>query len=497
MPDIHFSITDLITFKKYQDKQIVIFGLGVEGLSTYNLIRQALPMAEITLLDQKSLSEIEQSNPELAERWRQQTSVDAKVRFLKLSLSRSLDFSPDKTILIVSPGISNTKLHQEYRISNDIPVTTNAQLFFEAVDELRSLVPYQVQTIGITGTKGKSTTTAAIHHLLSESRYPSFLGGNIGTAPLNLLKELDTFLHERKEAQRRHQLKQDTLFFVLELSSHQLSRLSISPDIAVVLDITPEHLDYYATFDEYLEAKSALTRYQTSDSQVFFQKESQTATQLAELSPGTKTGYSLADFPLTADQLKVVGKHTRLNLVPAWLLSQQLGIPAQTAQQALAKFPGLPDRLEHVAESDSLMYINDSLATTPEATRAALESFEQPMVLIAGGYDRDLDYSELAENLAHRLTTGQLLGLVLFPPTGQRIFELLQPLLDEQHLNKVMIVEDMLTAVTSARELALKTPTQEKVVVLLSPAAASFGRFQNYADRSRQFKQAIAELEKK
>lgn len=341
--------------------------------------------------------------------------------------------------------------------------------------------------IGVTGTKGKSTTATAIHHLLQHAGFSANLGGNIGVPPLDLVKSLQTNSN-------------DQTYVVLELSCHQLARLSSSPKIAVVMAVTPEHLDYYPDFASYQKAKANICRFQTDSDLTIFNLDNDASAQIAQLSPGKKLSISqnnsVADAYLTNDQLvvqnqtviatsqlKLVGQHSCLNLLPSVLISLQLGMNPQQIREGLLTFTGLPHRLQLIAEHQRVKYYNDSLATTPEATIAAIQAFPtQPIILIAGGFDRGLDYS----NLAQMIGESSVKTTLLLPTTGEKIARSLAQETQTQLL--IEQVPDLKIAVERAKQLA-----QPGDVVLMSPASASFNQFKDYAERGETFARLVTE----
>jgi UDP-N-acetylmuramoylalanine--D-glutamate ligase len=444
---------DTSVFSDLENTNIALLGLGREAQSTYSFFETHMP-GKITfiLADEKPLSE-------LGEFWQKLVGADTAT----FSLLSELDWS-GIDFAAVSPGISDQKIMVEYEKPEEIAVITNTDLFFE----LAETAEVALITIGITGTKGKSTTTAGIHHVLKELNAPVVLGGNIGVPPLDLIDKL-----------RQLELEADQkAFAVLELSSHQLSRVTHSPDIAVVQAVTPEHLDYYPSFEDYLEAKKSVARFQTTTDVVFFNAESETAREIAQSSQGMQRGFTADMVDFDQSRLQIVGQHSVLNLVPAVLVAEYLHYEPQAAIDKLYSFTGLPHRLQLVFEkSDGTKYYNDSLATTPEAAVAAISSFDKPIVLIAGGYDRTLDYTELGAFLSSAADEHKLRGVVYFPPSGKRIVDAIK----NENVPKVK-VESMAEAVAEANKLA-----KPGDIVLLSPASASFGRFKNYADRGEQF----------
>lgn len=451
----------------FSDKQLIIFGLGREGVSTYHFLRQYAPTHSITLVDEKPLAE-------LSAEWQQIATEDAHVRVTSAA-QVTLD-SP--TLIFRSAGVPR---HKVETLFPGAEITSNTQLCFDMVNDLKTQ-GRDILTIGITGTKGKSTTSAAIQHVLKDNGFNAFLGGNIGKPPLKVLAEaLDSQLTRTDHS----------TILVLELSSHQLSDLTASPDIAVIQDVLPEHLDYYADFQEYWTAKSQIARHQTEKDLIFFNKQSETATKIAQLSVGTKIGFGdltpLTELVNPAD-LKVVGSHNYHNLLPAILIGRQLGLTNEQLAHALTTFTPLPHRLEKVAELKGVTFINDSLATNPQATIAALEAFKgQSVILIAGGFDRGLDYTDLGPVIA----THNVKSLILFKPTGEKIEAAVKQAAPTTAL-PIQYVTTMAEAVAQAWSVA-----EPGDIVLMSPASASFGVFKDYADRGEQFRNAARSLSEK
>lgn len=329
-----------------------------------------------------------------------------------------------------------------------------------------------ITTIGVTGTKGKSTTTSALHHLLQSLGHQSWLGGNIGKPPLDVLQEMTTQPDYFSSSQK--------LFAVLELSSHQLLDVDKSPDIAVVQTLLPEHLDYYPDVESYFQAKTKIVQFQSHPNQVFYFADNPDTAQLAQKSPGQHLGFGSENPEVSwlAETSPLPGKHNLINLLPAVLLARQLGHVQTEIEQAISTLKPLPHRLEPVATINGVTFINDSLSTTPPATVVALEAWaDQPIILIAGGFDRHQDYQPVVEYLANH-PIQLVIGL---PETGQRLLD---------QLNQDDRTQTVPTQMTDSLESAVATAKQAAKaggVVLLSPGAASFGQFRDYAERGERF----------
>lgn len=470
---------------KQDYKRVILAGLGREGLSSFEYLSGQLPDAQWVLADDKALSQLDPA-------W-QGAAANPRVRVTTLAelpeLVRELDLSD--TLLCKTAGIALEHPSLKLCLEKQATLTSNTALFF---DQLRAWTTPPV-TIGVTGTKGKSTTTSMIYHCLKENGANALLAGNIGVPPLSLLS--DPALSESAKP-----------VVVLELSSHQLRELTVSPNIAVVQNITPEHLDYYPSLEAYIQAKSAITRFQETDDWVVFNPIYEAPSSLAAATPAKKLAFSLeksADAVPTvfandgwlwhADErvlqisdVPLVGAHNLLNTMPAIAIAMSIfGLSAEATATAIRSFRGLPHRLEYVTEKNAVSFYNDSQATTPEATIAALTSFPgKSIILLAGGSDKGVSFDELGTHiLEHNVS-----NLLIFPPMGDAIALAVSNASSSSRKTPPAVtpVNSMAEAVRLAKQLA--TPNS---VVLLSPACASFGLFKNYQDRGDQFKKAVLE----
>ncbi len=458
------------TLKKLTNQQIIIFGLGNEGLSTYRFLRSRLPSNNFILIDERPLAELDQL-------WTNLVESNSKTQFTT-SLTELPQDELRNSLLFKTPGIPISHPIVQKIINAGSDISSNTQLFFDLVAEHNSdKKKPQLITIGITGTKGKSTTASLTHHILEKNKLESYLGGNIGRPAI------DAWMRWNKN---KHQTQS---FFVLELSSHQLAELKNSPHIAVVQDIISEHLDYYDDFKQYYQAKTQIARFQTKKDLIIFNKNSTAATKIALLSKGKKITFSLKDKALMAiaKVTPLMGEHNFYNVIPAVIIAQEFGLTNSQIKKAIKTFKSLPHRLEFVEEINGVKYYDDSIATVPEATIAALKTFsDKPIVLIAGGYERQQDY----KNLAKEIFKCNVKAISLLPPTGQRLLR------EIEHLNpcnqlRASIEEffNMDEAVCFAARKA-----QPGDVVILSPGAASFNNFKDYVDRGKQFKEAVKRL---
>ena len=450
--------------------QIIIFGLGREGLSTYRFLRSRLPNNNFILIDERPLDE-------LRPLWTKLIKKSARTKFTT-SLTDLPQDDLRNSLLFKTPGIPVSHPIVQKILDAGSEISSNTQLFFDLIKEQKANNKKpKITIIGVTGTKGKSTTSSVIHHILKKNKFESYLGGNIGQPALDAWMEWDKNQH------------QDHSFFVLELSSHQLAELKNSPDIAVVQDIVSEHLDYYDDFEQYYQAKTQIARFQTRKDTIIVNKNSKTATKLSKLSKAKKITFSLKDEHLlkTAKITSLMGEHNLYNVMPAIIIGQKLGLTDSQIKKALKTFKSLPHRIEFVAEINGVKYYDDSISTVPEATIAAIRTFAgKPIVLIAGGYERQQQYKELAKEIIEN----DVKSLSLLPPTGQRLMAELE------HLNPCnelrASIEEFSTMAEAVYYAAQKA--QPGDVVLLSPGAASFNNFVDYVDRGNQFKEAVQRL---
>ncbi|MCL2110208.1 UDP-N-acetylmuramoyl-L-alanine--D-glutamate ligase [Microgenomates group bacterium] len=496
----------------------LILGAGREGLSLYHFLRTYFPRLPLTIADQKPLSK-------WGDQWKQillddhdLTTIDGDnylgdlssfpVIFrspgIPLSLIgerlekemgnlSSIDFASDESR--ARTGIVESGWRAEGDPQKELAATANnffgggattgpashrsktnrGQLCLTSATSI-FLQLFSSQIIGTTGTKGKSTTASLIHHLLKESGLPTILVGNIGTPALNHLSSITP----------------DTII-VMELSSHQLQDLSLSPHIAVIQDINPEHLDYYPDFAAYVAAKAPITAHQSPDDYVIFNPNFTRPSQLAASSLAQKVPLSLADLPPSS----LRGEHNLQNIAAAVTVAKLFSLTSDQISRALTTFSPLEHRLQFIKTVNGADFYNDSLATTPEATIAAIKSFpDRPLILLAGGYERHQDYRALATTiLEHNVP-----AVILFPTTGERLreeIENLSSMTGPASRQSVIKTPQFFPATSLPEAFSLLPPLLKKYpssVVLLSPAAASFNLWPDYAARGRSFISAVNQL---
>lgn len=385
-------------------------------------------------------------------------------------------------VIVRSPGIpTNIAKLQEARDQGKW-VTSATNIFFS---ECQGMV------IGITGTKGKSTTTSLVAEILKR-RYPDVrVVGNIGRPVLDHLEGAN-----------------NKTVFVAELSSHQLEDSRYSPHIAVILDIVPEHLDYYGNFDQYAQAKSQIVSHQKPEDIVIFNPSHQIVKGFGEQAGSQKYRFALSpvdglicwvdsevvfsqgksDKPnsvLVTNQIPLLGKGNLENTLAAVSVGLTLDVPIEMIRDAVREFKPLEDRLEFVGEVGGIRFYNDSLATIPEATIHALEALGREVeTLIAGGFERHLNYTKLGEFIVQ---TEGLKHLILFPDTGSKIWE---AVLKAQKDKPAHLTPHNVQTMDEAVRIAFEATSQGKIC-LLSPASASFNLFKDYRERGDMFKKLV------
>lgn len=348
--------------------------------------------------------------------------------------------------------------------------------------------------IAVTGSKGKSSVSSAIRHVLAASGSEAFLGGNITVSPLSFLERCSPATP-----------------VVLELSSWQLADMKglgvLKPRIAVLTSIMPDHMNRYASMEEYVADKRLIYADQDESCYTLCNRDDPWGRSFASETRGAVLWYSdsraglpgawLEDGPkprglysATGDMLNaeeilpsgllVPGRHQRKNLLTAALACRSFGLDAEAVSSSLATFPGVEHRLERFAQKDGVTWYNDSAATIPQAVGAALDSFEDPVILITGGTDKNIDFESVRSIYAKAKI------IILLSGSGT---DKLKPLLEEDAVRFVGPYDDLSLAVSAAIGLACPGDT-----VLLSPGCASFGMFIHEFDRGRKFKETVLSL---
>lgn len=407
--------------------KVAIAGYGVEGKQNYAYWLERGD--ELTIVDER---EVIDDLPDGAQ------TILGPNAFEKLA---------DFDLIVRTAGLTPRKIH------------TNGKIW-SATNEFFAQTP--VPIIGVTGTKGKGTTSSLITSILRAAGKTVHLVGNIGQPALEILPQI-----------------QPDDVVVYELSSFQLWDLEKSPHVAVVLPIEPDHLDVHADFEDYVEAKANITRHQTTDDILVFNQDNEFSRQIAETSVAQKIPYPY-DISSVESSIVFPGKHNVENASAAIAAVQEYTQDETIIRQGLAAFSGLPHRLKFVAEKNGVKYYDDSIATTPGSAIAALKAFQASKIIILGGSDKGADYEQTIE-LCRELNA----KVIAIGQTGSVIAELA----DELGVICIREEGDMTAIVKKADEIA-----HAGDVVILSPASASFDMFKNYADRGDQFIAAVMDL---
>lgn len=443
---IEFQIMDKTFFK---DKKVTLMGLGLLGRGVGDAKWLASQGAILTITDLKTKEELSSSIKKLAK--------FKNIRYV-LGNHREEDFA-SADMIIKSAGVPLDSKFLKIARDNKIPIYMSTALFAK-------MIPKGVITIGITGTRGKSTTTHLIHHLLKSAKRKVLLGGNIrGMSTLALLDKI----------------KPDD-YVVLELDSWQLQGfgdLKISPHISVFTTFMPDHLNYYkGRMDIYFKDKANIFRWQKKNDLLIIGRG--VLPFIKKSSFNTKGRIMVVKEKNIPKTKQLVGNHNRLNTALAFSVGQELGLSVKELKEYLKTFPGVPGRLEFLGQKSGISFYNDTTATTPEATLSALKSFpKNKVILIAGGSDKELDFGNLAKVIPHRVKS-----LIFLPG---RATDKIIPLLPQKF--NFFTSDNMAQAVKKALSLA-----KSGDIIILSPAAASFGLFKNEFDRGDKFMKAIKKL---
>ncbi len=434
--------------KLFEDKNILLLGFGREGKSTYHFIRKYFPDKIIGIYDQNGIK----------------TPLPNVTIYTGDSYEELLK---EYDLVIKSPGIVlNTS--EERWLSK---FTSQTDLFLQF---------YDAQTIGITGTKGKSTTSSLVHHIFEHAGKDTILVGNIGVPVFDTLDKIN-----------------DETVVVFELSSHQLEYVTHSPHFGVLLNIFQEHLDHYGTFDKYKAAKENIYQFQKQGDVILYNPEFYeipkgchsnqiTISNHMESADVIIKDYRIIDgidqLTIDENEITLMGNHNLYNIGVSYAISKYYGIDQTVFLEAIKTFQPLPHRMEYVGELNGVKFYNDSISTICETTMNNVNCVDDVDTVILGGMDRGIDYQPLVDFLLE----SEIRNIVLMPDTGYRIHKLI---LEDKHRRKDQNLFPV-KGIEEAVEIA-KKETAKGMTCLFSPAAASYGFFKNFEERGEVFKRLL------
>ncbi|HWQ83617.1 MAG TPA: UDP-N-acetylmuramoyl-L-alanine--D-glutamate ligase [Anaerolineales bacterium] len=472
----------------WQAQRVVIIGAARQGLALAAYLLKH--NARVTITDRRSPQEMESVRQQFMEQAGGQAEIEWVFGDHPLSLLDRTDW------LAVSGGVPLTNPLVQAATERGIRLTNDSQIFLEAA-------PCRV--VGITGSAGKTTTTSLVGEIARAARQPGqvWVGGNIG-------KPLISSVDEMKSAD----------LAVMELSSFQLELMHTSPQIAAVLNITPNHLDRHVTMAAYTAAKTHILAHQTDQDIAVLGREDPGSRTLTEKVAGRlltfgiekpqEKGFSWEGTYLTArgelhlqtvhpfadlhlfnrEAILLRGEHNLMNVLAACAIAAAAELPIAAMQTAVGNFRGVPHRLEFVRSWQGADWFNDSIATAPERSMAAIRAFEEPLILLAGGKDKDLPWDEFAMLVAQRVD-----HIVVFGEAAEKIFSALQACNlhpDERGARPPLTIsrcKDLRAAIHVAAELV-----EPGDVVLLSPGGTSFDEFRDFEERGQCFSRWVKDL---
>lgn len=466
---MEFVNEKLVQFNKYiRNRKIAIIGLGVSNIPLLEYFHDK--KANVTVFDSREIEKIPKNVMDKV------TEYSMEFSFGKNYLSKLKNFD----VIIRSPSCLPTVPELEEEEKRGALLTTEVEL-------LMKMCPCKM--IGITGSDGKTTTTTLISEIIKKAGYVCHTGGNIGTPLFIKLEEIKP---------------EDVV--VLELSSFQLMGMEVSPDIAVITNVTPNHLDIHKDYEEYIEAKRNIYRFQDKDGIVVLNKDNKITRDYSISVKGKiiffsskeklDNGYivdgdvikecddKLRKHILSTRQLHLKGVHNFENVCAAIAATRTL-VDLDTAVQAVIEFKGVPHRIEFVKEINGVKWYNDSASTTPSRAISALNAFHQKVILIAGGSDKNLDYTELAKPILDNVKV-----LVLMGNTSEKIFNAVKAEAEKEKKDLDIYQADSLNQAV----ILAKRHSRENDVVLFSPASASFDMFKNMYDRGDQFRDIVNKM---
>ena len=461
-----FENKKLKEFNEYiRFRKVAVIGLGVSNLPLLDYLYDK--KAQVTVFDERNLEEIA-------------ADIISKINTYGFEFSFGKNCLQDLNgfnLIFRSPSCLPTKPELQKEADRGAIVTTEVEMLME-------MCPCKM--IGVTGSDGKTTTTSMINAVLQKAGYNTFLGGNIGTPLFTKLPEITP----------------DDIV-VLELSSFQLMNMHVSPDIAVITNITPNHLNIHKDYDEYIDAKKTIFKYQNENGILILNYDNDITRECTKEANGKVVFFSsqtkledgfivdediikecedkVRKHVLNTDEVIVRGNHNFQNIATVLAATKTL-VDVDIAVEALKEFKPVEHRIELVREIEGVKWYNDSASSSPTRTISGLNAFKENIVLIAGGYDKNLDYEPLAKPIMEKVST-----LILIGQTAEKIFDEVKKEADIQNKKiDIHMCDSLEQTINVAKKVARKGD-----VVLFSPASASFDMFKNFADRGQQFKNLV------
>jgi UDP-N-acetylmuramoylalanine--D-glutamate ligase len=456
--------------KDWNGKRVLILGAARQGLALARWL--SVHGARVTLSDMRSEDDLRVARESLAE-----FGITWALGGHPLELLDSTD------VLCLSGGVPLTLPIVAEAVSKGIPLSNDSQIFMEVVP---------CKTIGITGSAGKTTTTTLVGNMAKLAKGDgAYVGGNIGDPLINYVDSM----------------KAEDIA-ILEISSFQLDQMAVSPNIAVILNITPNHLDRHGTMEAYTAAKARILEFQSKDDVAILGHDDKGAWSLRDKVKGNLLTFSMKDLEeglngtylhegllnlregnaylplIMREKIQLRGDHNVMNVLAAFTIGHAAGFPLDAMLEAVEEFRGVPHRLELVRELNGVRWYNNSIDTAPERTMAAIRSFDEPIVLLLGGRDKDLPWEELIQLVNERVD-----HVVLFGEAADKIEKTVAGLGSGEKRFSIVRVNGLHEAVIKAAEVA-----EPGDVVLLSPGGTSFDEFKDFAERGERFRAWVQEL---
>ena len=449
-------------------RKVAVIGLGVSNLPLLEYLYEK--KAQVTVFDERTMDEIP------SETINKINTYEFSYSFGKNCLEKLNGFN----IIFRSPSCLPTRTELQKEAERGAIVTTEVEMLME-------MCPCKI--VGVTGSDGKTTTTSLINAILKKAGYKTFLGGNIGTPLFTKLPEMEP-----------------NDIVVLELSSFQLMNMHISPDIAIITNITPNHLNIHKDYQEYIDAKKCIFKNQNEKGILILNYDNDITRECAKEANSNVVFFSskvkldngfivdgniikecndkVRKHILNTDEVILRGNHNFQNIATALAATKTL-VDTDIAVQAIKEFKPVEHRIEFVKEIDGVKWYNDSASSSPTRTISGINAFKENIILIAGGYDKNLEYEPLAKPVVDKVST-----LILIGQTAEKIYDVVK---NESEKENKKINIYMCDTLEQTIEIAKKS-AKKGDVVLFSPASASFDMFKNFADRGHKFKDLVNKI---